>query len=110
MTPFFPISNSITLVAGATPENLEVAPGSEGNPNVLYVASNDPTNSACINVGFGAIANAVLPNSGADGVGVVIGPQGTAMIRLNSTYQTGNLSLSAVSDGTVRLWISQGVL
>lgn len=111
-TPFYLSGNTMTIVAGATATNIEVPPGDTGNPNVVYIISNDPTNTAAVNVGFGSVANAVMPSSGtsADGIGVLIPSKGSALIRLDSTYQSGNLVVSAVSDGTVRIFVTPGVL
>lgn len=111
-TAFYLNGPSMTIVASATPTNIEVPPGSAGNPNVVYITNNDPTYSIAVNVGFGNIANAVMPSSGtsADGTGVVVVAQGSALIRLNSTYETANLVVSAVSDGTARLFVTPGAL
>ena len=112
-TAFTPFGPCATLVANGTAQAIELPPGDQGQPTILYICSNDPTYSVAVNTNFGEEAvDAVLPTSGTsfDGVGTVIVAQGTAIIKLDSAYQTQSLWVSAISDGTARIFITPGTL
>ena len=109
-TAFLPLGPNATLVAGGSPQAIELAPGSQGLPTVLYIVNNDPTYTACVNVAWGEAVDAAFPNSGFDGRGICVTSKGSALIKLNSTYQTQSLWISAIADGELRLFITPGVL
>ena len=55
--------------------------------------------------------NAVVPTSGANGTGVVVGPKTAVQLRIDSTYQSGNLYVSAAGvSGTGSVYVTPGVL
>jgi len=113
--PFSPVGNSIKApyTDDSTDTSITIEPGSAGLPNVLYCVNPDTANVVVVNTSFDALdTNAVVPTSGADGLGVVILPGGTAMIRLPQVpYVTGNLYVSVAGvTATGNVYITPGVV
>ena len=113
--PFFPVGPSIIApyADDSTDTAITITPGSAGLPNVLYCVNVDTANVVVVNTSFNAQDhNASVPTSGANGIGVVIGPSATAMIRLPQVpYVSGNLYVSVAGDSaTGNVFITPGVL
>jgi len=113
--PFTPVGPSIIAAYAddSTDTAITIEPGSAGLPNVLYCVNVDPANVVVVNTSFNDLdTNAVVPTSGANGQGVVIGPADSAMIRLPGVaYVTGNLYISVAGDSaTGNVFITPGVL
>jgi hypothetical protein len=113
--PFSPIGRSIIApyTDDSTDTSITITPGSAGLPNVLYCVNVDTANVVVVNTSFDALdTNATIPTSGANGLGVVIGPSSTAMIRLPQVpYVQGNLYVSVAGDSaTGNVFITPGVL
>jgi len=113
--PFTPVGSSIIAAYAddSTDTAITVTPGSAGLPNVLYCFNPDTANVVAVNTSFDALDhNASIPTSGANGIGVIIGPNGSAMIRLPQVpYIQGNLYVSVAGDSaTGNVFITPGVL
>jgi hypothetical protein len=113
--PFTPVGNSIIApyADDSTDTAITITPGSAGLPNVLYCVNTDTANVVVVNTSFDVNdTNASVPTSGANGLGVVIGPGATAMIRLPQVpYIQGNLYVSIAGDSsTGNVFITPGVL
>ncbi len=113
--PFSPVGRSIIAAYAddSTDTAVTVEPGSAGNPNVLYCFNPDTANVVAVNYSFNALDhNASIPTSGANGIGVVIGPNSAAMISIpQATWATGNLYVSVAGDSaTGNVFITPGVL
>lgn len=113
--PFTPVGSSIVAAYAddSTDTAVTIEPGSAGLPNVLYCFNPDTANVVVVNATFDALDhNAIVPTSGANGLGVVIGPGATAMIRLPQVpYIQGNVYVSvAGSSATGNVFITPGVL
>ena len=65
-----------------------------------------------MNYSFNALdTNASIPTSGANGVGTIIGPASSVMLRIDSTYRTGNIYVSAAGDTTTgSVFVTPGVI
>ena len=112
-TPFIPLGNSMVIswADDSTDTAVTLSPGSNGNPNALYIVNADVGNVVAVSYSFDALDhNAVLPTSGADGLGVVITPFIATMLRIDSTYQGGNLYVSAAGTGTGNVYITPGAI
>jgi hypothetical protein len=86
--------------------------GSAGCPNVLYAVNEDQSNVVVVNVSFdSADTNAVVPTSGANGVGCVIAPYGYAMIAIpQAANAPTTFYISAAGrSGTGNVYITPGV-
>jgi len=113
--PFTPVGPSIIApyADDSTDTAITIQPGSAGLPNVLYCVNVDTANVVVVNTSFDALdTNATIPTSGANGLGVVIGPSSTAMIRVPGVaYIQGNLYVSVAGDSaTGNVFITPGVL
>lgn len=113
--PFTPIGNSIIAAYAddSTDTALTIEPGSLGLPNVLYCVNPDAANVVAVTATVDPLDhNAVIPQSGADGVGVIILPGGTAMIRVPQVpYIAGNVYVAVAGvSGTGNVYITPGVL
>jgi hypothetical protein len=114
MIPFIPQGSSavVAYADDSTDTHITLNPGSFGVPNCLYVVNNDAANVVVVNYSFVETdTNAVVPTSGANGVGVVIGSKSAVQIRIDSTYQGGPLYVSAAGvSGSGNVYVSPGVL
>jgi hypothetical protein len=113
--PFTPVGPSIIApyADDSTDTAITIQPGSAGLPNVLYCVNVDTANVVVVNTSFDVLdTNASIPTSGANGLGVVIGPSSTAMIRVPGVaYIQGNLYVSVAGDSaTGNVFITPGVL
>ena len=113
--PFTPVGASIIAAYAddSTDTAITIAPGSAGLPNVLLVVNPDTANVVAVNYSFDALDhNASIPTSGANGIGVVVGPASSAMIRIPQTpYIQGNIYVSVAGDSaTGNVFITPGVL
>jgi hypothetical protein len=112
--PFIPVNSSgiISYADDSTDTSVVFAPTSGTVPNCLLVVNPDTANVIAVNYSFDALdTNASIPTSGANGTGVVVGPASSAMIRIDSTYQSGNLYVSAVGDSaTGNVFVTPGVI
>jgi hypothetical protein len=72
----------------------------------------DAANVVAFSYSFDSLnTNASVPTSGANGVGCVIGPSSTVLLRIDSQYRTGNLYLSAAGDtSTGNVFVTPGVI
>ena len=114
MIPFIPQGSSavITYNDDSTDTHVTLNPGSYGVPNCLYCVNNDAANVAVVNYSFVETdTNAIVPTSGANGLGVVIGSKSSVQIRIDSTYQAGPLYVSAAGvSGSGSVYVTPGVL
>ena len=114
MIPFIPQGNSavIDYTDDSTDTSITLTTGAYGMPNVLYCVNEDSANIVAVSYSFDSDnTNASVPTSGANGVGCVIGPASTVMLRIDSQYRTGNLYLSAAGDtGTGNVYVTPGVI
>jgi len=112
--PFIPTGPSgvIAYADDSTSTSTEITPGSNGLPNVLFVVNPDAANVVVVNTGLSDLStDAVVPTSNFNGVGTVVGPLGSAMIRLNTEYVQGNIWVSAAGvSGTGNVYITPGVI
>ena len=112
--PFYPIGPSgvIAYADDSTDTSIVLGPGSTGLPNALYIVNPDAANVVVVNTGLtDGDTDAIVPTSDFNGRGVVVGPQGAVLIRLESTYVQGNIYVSAAGvSGTGNVYITPGVL
>lgn len=113
-TPFIPQGPSaiISYTDDSTDTSITLDTGAYGVPNCLLVVNPDTANVIAFNYSFNSLdTNASIPTSGANGTGVIVGPASSVLVRIDSTYRTGNLYLSAAGDsGTGSVFVTPGVL
>ena len=115
MVPFTPIGRSavITYAGDSTDTSVTITTGNNGMPDVLYCVNEDSANIVAVNISFDANdTNAIVPDSGANGLGAIIPPYGYAMLAIsNAAYITGNIYVSAAGhSGTGNVYVTPGVL
>lgn len=114
MLPFTPIGSSavIAYADDSTDTSITIEAGSVGLPNALYIVNPDAANVVAVNYSFEALdTNAIVPTSGANGLGVVVAAGSAVLIALPSTYQTGNLYVSAAGvSATGDVYVTPGVI
>jgi len=114
MTPFIPQGPSVVLAYAddSTDQSITLTTGAYGVPNCLLVVNPDGANVVAFNYSFNSQdTNASVPDSGANGIGTIVGPFGSVLVRLDSTYRTGNLYLSAAGiSGAGSVYITPGVI
>jgi hypothetical protein len=114
MTPFIPQGPSaiIAYADDSTDTSITLDTGAYGVPNCLLVVNPDAANVVAFSYSFDSLnTNASVPTSGANGVGCVIGPSSTVLLRIDSQYRTGNLYLSAAGDtSTGNVFVTPGVI
>ena len=114
MTPFIPQGPSVIIAYAddSTDTSVTLTTGAYGVPNCLYVVNPDGANVVAVNYSFDSLnTNASVPDSGANGIGTVVGPFGSVLIRIDSNYRTGPLYLSAAGDsGTGNVYITPGAI
>ena len=114
MTPFSPQGPSVIVAYAddSTDQAITLTTGEYGVPNCLYVVNPDGANVVAVNYSFDSLnTNASVPDSGANGIGTVVGPFGSVLIRIDSNYRTGNLYLSAAGvSGTGNVYITPGAI
>lgn len=115
MVPFTPIGSSavITYAGDSTDTAVTIATGTYGMPDVLYCVNEDSANIVAVNISFDALDhNAIVPDSGANGLGAIIPPYGYAMLAIPSAMnRTGNIYVSAAGhSGTGNVYVTPGVL
>jgi hypothetical protein len=112
--PFQPLGPSgvIAYADDSTDTSQIIEPGSTGLPNALYIVNADTANVVVVGTSFNAEdTNAVVPTSGFNGTGTVVGPMSSALIRLESTYVQGNIYVSAAGvSGTGNVYITPGTI
>ena len=114
MIPFIPQGPSaiVPWTDDSTDTSVTLNTGQYGVPNALLVVNPDTADVVAFSYSFDALdTNASVPTSGANGIGCVIGPASTVMLRIDSQYRTGNLYLSAAGDtGTGNVYVTPGVI
>ena len=115
MVPFTPIGRSavVDYTDDSTDTSITITTGNNGMPDVLYCVNEDAANIVAVSYSFNSLdTNAIVPSSGANGLGAVIPPYGYALIAIpNAANQTGNLYVSAAGhSGTGSVYITPGVL
>ena len=98
MTPFIPQGPSavINWSDDSTDTSITLNTAQYGMPNCLLVVNPDANDEVAFSYSFDPDdTNASLPNSGANGIGTIIGRNSTVLLRVDSAYRTGNLYLSA---------------
>ena len=115
MVPFTPIGRSavITYTGDSTDTSVTITTTNGGMPDVLYCVNEDSANIVAVNISFDASdTNAIVPDSGANGLGAIIPPYGYAMLAIsNAAYITGNIYVSAAGhSGTGNVYVTPGVL
>ena len=112
--PFIPQGPSaiVSYADDSTDTSVTLTTGAYGMPNVLLVVNPDVANVVAVNYSFDALdTNASIPTSGANGMGTIIGPASTVMLRIDSTYRTGNIYVSAAGDSaTGDVFVTPGVI
>ena len=115
MVPFTPIGPSavVDYTDDSTDTSITIQTGGIGMPNVLYCVNEDSANIVAVNISFDALdTNAIVPDSGANGLGAIIPPYGYAMLAIpNAANLTGNIYVSAAGhSGTGSVYVTPGVL
>jgi len=113
MEAFIPQGPSaiIAYADDSTDTSITLATGEYGVPNCLYVVNPDSTNVVAFNYSFvSQDTNASVPTSGANGIGCIVGPFGSVLVRIDSNYRTGNLYLSAAGTGTGNVFVTPGAI
>ena len=114
MIPFIPQGPSaiVAWTDDSTDTSVTLDTGQYGVPNALLVVNPDTADVVAFSYSFDALdTNASVPTSGANGIGCVIGPASTVMLRIDSQYRTGNLYLSVAGDtGTGNVYVTPGVI
>ena len=114
MIPFIPQGPSaiVAWTDDSTDTSVTLDTGQYGVPNALLVVNPDTADVVAFSYSFDALdTNASVPTSGANGVGCVIGPASTVMLRIDSQYRTGPLYLSVAGDtGTGNVYVTPGVI
>ena len=114
MIPFVYQGNSaiIAYADDSTDTATELTPGSYGIPNSLLIFNPDVANVVTVNYGFDQYDhNSVVPTSGFNGQGVVVGPNSTVQVRVPNQYQTTSLYVSVAGvSGTGNVFITPGVI
>ena len=112
--PFLPQGPSaiIAYADDSTDTSVTLTTGVYGMPNALLFVNPDVANVVAVNYSFNALdTNASIPTSGANGVGTIIGPASSVMLRIDSTYRTGNIYVSAAGDTTTgSVFVTPGVI
>jgi hypothetical protein len=109
MTNFAPSGRSVVLTYAD--DSTETSTLAGGAVNWL-VFNPDAANVVAVNYSFNALdTNASIPTSGANGVGTIIGPASTVMLKIDSTYRTGSIYVSAAGDSsTGSVFVTPGVI
>lgn len=115
MVPFTPIGRSavVDYAGDSTDTSITIATTDGGMPDVLYCVNEDSANIVAVNISFDVNdTNAIVPTTGADGLGAVIPPYGYAMLAIPSAMnRTGNIYVSAAGhSGTGSVYVTPGVL
>ena len=115
MVPFTPIGRSavVDYTDDSTDTSITITTGNNGMPDVLYCVNEDAANIVAVSISFDATnTNAIVPTSGADGLGAVIPPYGYAMLAIpNAANLTGNIYVSAAGHSTTgSVYVTPGVL
>ena len=112
--PFIPQGPSaiVSYADDSTDTSVTLSTSEYGMPNVLLVVNPDAANVVAVNYSFNALdTNASIPTSGANGIGTIIGPASTVMLKIDSTYRTGSLYVSAAGDSaTGSVFVTPGVI
>ena len=112
--PFTPIGNSgiIAYADDSTDTATAIEPGSFGLPNALLVFNPDTANVVTVSTSFDALDhNSIVPTSGFNGLGVVVGPNQQVLIKLDSSYVQGNVYVSVAGDSaTGNVFVTPGVI
>ena len=112
--PFTPIgaSGAIAYADDSTDTSTAIEPGSFGLPNALMVTNPDTANVVVVNTSYDAFdTNAIVPTSGFNGLGVVVAPASSVLIKLDSTYVQGNIYVSVAGvSSTGNVYVTPGVV
>lgn len=113
--PFAPLGGSavVAYADDSTDTSITIAAGSAGTPNALLVVNPDAANVVAVSVSFDSLdTNAVVPLSGFNGVGTVVGPASSVLLAIpTAQYQTGSLYVSAAGvSGTGNVYVTPGVI
>jgi hypothetical protein len=112
--PFIPQGPSaiVSYADDSTDTSVTLDTSQYGIPNVLLVVNPDAANVVAVNYSFNALdTNASIPTSGANGIGTIVGPASTVMLKIDSTYRTGSIYVSAAGDSaTGSVFVTPGVI
>ncbi len=112
--PFTPIGASgvVAYADDSTDTSTAIEPGSSGLPNALLVFNPDTANVVTVSTSYEALdTNAIVPTSGFNGLGVVVGPAQQVLIKLDSAYVQGNVYVSvAGASATGNVYVTPGVI
>lgn len=109
-TPFSIVGNSIVLTYADDSTDTSTA---VGNASAFYVFNADAANVVVFNAGYSnGDVDAVVPTSGANGKGIVIGPQQQILVGLpGAQYTAGQVWLSVAGvSGTGNVYVTPGVV
>lgn len=113
MTIPFRVQGPSAIIAYAddsTDTATELVHGSYGAPNSLYIFNPDTANVVAVNFSFDPLDhNASIPTSGFNGQGVVVGPNSSVQVLIDSKYQTASLWVSVAGDSaTGNVFVTPG--
>lgn len=103
-------SAKIAYADDSTDTATELVHGSFGAPNSLYIVNPDTANVVVVSYGFNSLNhNAIVPTSGFNGEGVVVGPNSSVQVLVDSKYQTASLWISVAGvSGTGNVYVTPG--
>jgi hypothetical protein len=103
-------SAKISYADDSTDTATELVHGSYGAPNSLYIYNPDTANVAVVSYSFNSLDhNAIVPTSGFNGEGVVVGPQTAVQVLVDNKYQTASLWVSVAGvSGTGNVFVTPG--
>jgi hypothetical protein len=103
-------SAKIAYADDSTDTATELVHGSFGAPNSLYIFNPDAANVVAVSYGFNSLShNAIVPNTGFDGEGVVVGPGQSVQVLVDNKYQTASLWISVAGDSaTGNVFVTPG--
>jgi len=84
----------------------------EGGATALMVFNADTANVVAVNVSFNSLdTNAVVPTSGTNGVGTVVGPNQTIILSIPQSAYNNTMYVSVAGDsGTGNVFITPGAI
>lgn len=103
-------SAKIAYADDSTDTATELVHGSYGAPNSLYIYNPDTANVVVVSYSFNSLDhNAIVPTSGFNGEGVVVGPNSSVQVLVDNKYQTASLWVSVAGvSATGNVFVTPG--